>query len=322
MPEPLSGDYLRQQGIDVIEVRPLGGGVSNDVLWVRTPAGNLVFKQSLSRLRVAEEWLFDQGRIVNERRCMEWLEQAMPGSAPMVRYRDDGNFIFGMTAVPDGGRVWKEALLAGEADEDAARSVGVLLREFHDRAAADANVARTFAGQDVFIQGRIDPYHRFTATRHPDLKPWIDAEVDRMLSHRRTLVHGDYSPKNLFVFQAPIQGGRQAMMIDFEVAHWGDPAFDLAFCLTHLILTTIHFPKRQRDFIQTARAYWSGYAPDAETAENAVRELGCLLLARIDGKSKEDYIVTESERSAARSLARDLITTSSPGIDRVWERFS
>lgn len=293
----------------------LGGGVSNVVLDVETETEHLVFKQSLPKLRVADEWLFDQKRIINERRCMELLGDLLPGSAPLVRFKDDANFIFGMTYAPEGGKLWKKALLDGDTDTVAAERVGTLLGEMHRRAAKDSRAPEWFADQDVFIQGRIDPYHRFTAKAHPDLAPFIHAEVDRMLAHRVTLVHGDYSPKNLFVYPDGV------LMLDFEVAHWGDPAFDVAFCLTHLLLKVIHFPARKNDYLRTAQSYWHGYG-DSSVEANTLRELGCLMLARIDGKSKEDYITEPQEKDAARMLARWLILTPPASLDTVWEKLA
>src|SRR5215510_8996231 len=112
----LSVDYLRNRGLRIMRAEELGGGVSNVVLSVETPQERLVFKQSLPKLRVADEWLFDQTRIINERRCMEWLSKHVPGSAPEVRFHDDENFIFAMSFPPEGGRLWKSALLEGDTD--------------------------------------------------------------------------------------------------------------------------------------------------------------------------------------------------------------
>jgi 5-methylthioribose kinase len=166
------------------------------------------------------------------------------------------------------------------------------------------------------VQGRIDPYHRFTAARHPDLAPAIHAEAARMLAHRETLVHGDYSPKNLFAYPDRV------LMIDFEVAHWGDPAFDAAFCLTHLLLKVIHFPDQRREYLGAARAFAEGYAGGTETERHTVRELGCLLLARIDGKSKKDYTTAEAEKEHARLLARRLFLSPPGSLADVWGEFA
>ncbi len=311
----LSPGYLTARGFDVRKAEELGGGVSNVVLRVATDSGCLVFKQSLAKLRVAEEWLFDRKRIVNERRCMQLINELMPGAAPEVRFADDESFVFGMTCVPDGGRVWKTALLEGDADPDAAANAGALLGEMHRKCAQDPRAKEWFQDWDVFRQGRVDPYHRRVMEAHPDLAPWIEAEIARMHAHRVTLVHGDYSPKNLFVYPGRV------LMLDFEVAHWGDPAFDIAFCLAHLLLKVIHFPARRNDYLRVAEAYWRGYG-SRDAGANTMRELACLLLARIDGKSKEDYITKEEEKETARQLARWIIQTGPTDFEAVWGRMA
>ncbi len=316
----LNAEYLESRGLRVRHAEELPGGVSNVVLMVETDTECLVFKQSLAKLRVAEEWLFDQKRIINERRCMEMLGDLLPGSAPQVRFVDDENFIFGMTCAPPGGELWKTALLRGDTDVAASERVGAMLGQMHARAARDPRTQTWFGDQEVFIQGRIDPYHRFTAKAHPDLAPLIEAEVARMLAHRTTLVHGDYSPKNLFVYPDRV------LMLDFEVAHYGDPAFDVAFCLTHLLLKVIHFPSRRADYLRVAEAYWQGYSGvpglDPDVEQNTIRELACLMLARIDGKSKEDYITMEHEKQQARDLARWLFVARPAALETVWRELA
>lgn len=311
--EELSARYVAARGFAPSATRELGGGVSNIVLQAETEKGCLVFKQPLARLRVSEEWLFDRRRVVNERRCMELLNEILPGAAPEVRFADDENFVLAMTCAPPGGREWKKALLAGEADTAAAERAGALLGQMHRRAAARAGVRELFSDWEVFRQGRIDPYHRRVMEAHPDLAGWIGAEIARLEAHRATLVHGDYSPKNLFIYPDRV------LMLDFEVAHWGDPAFDVAFCLAHLLLTAIHLADRRREYTEVARAFWRGYG-DESLAVNTLRELACLLLARVDGKSKEDYITLEREKNEARELARWIIREEPRTLDALWER--
>jgi 5-methylthioribose kinase len=132
-----------------------------------------------------------------------------------------------------------------------------------------------------------------------------------MLSRQVALTLGDYSPKNLFVYPDHV------MAIDFEVAHWGDPAFDVAFCLTHLILKAIHFAPRSAPYLASAARFWEDYrAAGAGLAQqpDVVAELGCLLLARIDGKSPVEYITDDPTRNLVRDLAAQLITDGGDSV--------
>jgi tRNA A-37 threonylcarbamoyl transferase component Bud32 len=312
--------YLRGKGLIPEGVTPgvssLGGGISNTVIKVTLPRDCFVVKQSLPSLRVQEDWPFDRSRIFVERDCMALLGELLPeGCVPSVKFSDDENYIFGMSCAPAGGVLWKELLLSGRIDQTSARRVGALLAEMHNKTAANSIAQSHFSEQTGFIQGRIDPYHRSTARAHPDLAAIIEEEVGRILGTRLALVHGDYSPKNMFMYPDHV------LMLDFEVAHYGDPAFDIAFCLTHLILKAVKFPKWSPRYLLAARTFWHSYAAHQSPSLNfrvehsTIRELGCLLLARIDGKSKIEYINDEPSRQLVRHIARRILLGNDNSID-------
>jgi Ser/Thr protein kinase RdoA (MazF antagonist) len=158
-----------------------------------------------------------------------------------------------------------------------------------------------FGDQSCFDELRLDPYYRFTASRHPDL---ADRFHDRIAAVRRNacaLVHGDFSPKNFLVFSGRV------MLIDFEVIHYGDPAFDSGFLLNHLLLKSVHRPEWAHLYQQAALAFWRTLASPVESFEReTIAHLGCLMLARVDGKSPAEYL-TEAGRSRVRQLARSLL---------------
>ena len=203
--EATAGEVLRRLGVVhegvTVEARALSGGISNIVLAASWPGGRAVLKQSLPELRVAVEWRFDRGRIINERRAMRYLGQVLPAaSVPVVLAHDDEAYLFVMSHAPDGGINWKDALLRGDIDLQAAERAGALLGEIHRRSAGDAGVARDFADLTPLLQGRVDPYHRTAAAVNPGVAGVIEAEVERLLATRRCLVLGDWSPKNLLVY--------------------------------------------------------------------------------------------------------------------------
>jgi len=322
--------YLRERGLVPggadLDVRELGWGISNVVLSVRWSDDCLVVKQSLPKLRVEADWPFDRSRILVERDCMAYLAHLLPtGSVPTVLFSDDRNFIFGMSCAPPGGVLWKEGLLAGHIDLLAAERAGALLAQIHSDAAEDQWARRRFGDQTVLIQGRVDPYHLTAAQANPWLAPIIREEVERLLGTQLTLVLGDYSPKNTFVYPDRL------LVLDFEVAHWGDPAFDVAFCLNHLSLKASRFPQWAPRYLSAARSFWSAYLgavpyDGGRTEAAAVRELGCLLLARIDGKSKVEYIDDEPTKDFVRDLAGQLLlhseTRLAPVLDWIEERIA
>ena len=312
----------------------LGGGVSNIVVRVNPSDdddGALVLKQSLPKLRVEEDWFADRERIYRERAGIDWLANTLPnGAIPQVVDEDRENFLFVMTAAPEGGVNWKEALLAGEVDVAVAGRVGNLLGIMHrSSCCVRENVPaelQPFADLDCFVQLRIDPYHRATAAAHPDLAGAIEEQARQMLAPRhgrRTLVHGDYSPKNVIV-----NGGgpaAQVFLLDFEVAHLGNPVFDLAFMLNHFTLKAIHRPELAVKYNAAARSFWEAYlaaAGDfadepARLESDTVAQLGALLLARIDGKSPVEYITDDEPKNRARLLASGILRGEATSLAQV-----
>lgn len=312
------GPYLARQGIVPPGARltatELGGGISNTVIRASWPETCIVIKQALPKLRVDVDWPFNPARNRVEQDCMTFLPRWIPAtSAPSVVFSDDENYTFGMTCAPPGGVLWKDALLSGQIDLAAAHHAGTLLAWVHQGAARDPEARDHFASQTVLLEGRIDPYHRTAARAHPDLAPAISAEVDRLLATRATLVLGDYSPKNIFAYEQDL------FIIDFEVAHWGDPAFDVAFLLTHLVLKAARFAPHRAGYIAAASRFWHAYraqeAAEMATEHGVVAELGCLLLARIDGKSRAEYITDGPTKDKVRGCARRLLLEPPERVD-------
>ena len=115
----------------------------------------------------------------------------------------------------------------------------------------------------------------------------------------------------------------RVLFFDVEIAHWGDPAFDVAFCLTHLTLKALLLPRRRQSLLGAATDLWRSYLtgvpawPGFETS--VLAELGCLLLARVDGKSPVEYLHTDAERDLVRSLAESLLLEAPPSVTTLLE---
>ena len=171
----------------------------------------------------------------------------------------------------------------------------------------DASLTSKFWDRTVFDQLRIDPYYRTTASRHPELRREFDDLIGTSLEIRTSLVHGDYSPKNMLV------RGDNIFLIDFEVVHWGDPSFDAAFLLNHLFLKAFHQPAASRQFIALVYDFWktllAALGPEAAAGFEAMtlRHLGGLMLARIDGKSPVEYIQDELTKERVRKAATRIL---------------
>jgi aminoglycoside phosphotransferase (APT) family kinase protein len=291
-------------------IRPLSGGVSSRVVLVERaePAKAWVLKQALPKLRVAVDWFSSPERVHREALALRWMpELTPPGSTPALVWEDRTRDLLAMTAVPQPHVNWKHALLRGEGIEHAA-AFGRLLGRMHHRAWEQrAELAPVFADRSFFESLRIEPDYLYAASPTPDAEPFLRALVDDTRREVRTLVHGDYSPKNVLVHEGRL------VLLDHEVAHFGDPAFDVGFSTTHLLAKANHLRAKTDAFTRAAAESWRAYAGEisptdfAEALEaRAVRHTLACLLARVDGRSPLEYL-DEPARQRQRRMALALM---------------
>jgi 5-methylthioribose kinase len=324
-----ASEYLRDSGRVPPEadfrVRELAGGVSNIVLRVDV-AGQppFVIKQCRERLRVAMEWHARLDRIWTESATLGVLRSILSeGTVPDVLFEDRPNYLFAMTCAPDDAVTWKSHLMGGRIDPGIAARLGTILGTIHADAPGHPALRGILADTSLFDELRVDPYYRTIAQRHPDLAPRIKhliASMDRP-DEERTLVLGDFSPKNILVHAGGL------ILLDFECAHAGDPAFDLGFFLSHLLLKAIHTSANDflnyDHFIVLIESFWTSYlerraieiVARTELVRRANRHTAACCLARVDGKSPVEYL-DPSEQALARSFAREALRTE----PAAWER--
>ncbi|HVX83717.1 MAG TPA: phosphotransferase [Phycisphaerae bacterium] len=303
-------------------VTALSGGVANVVLKIsptHTPSTTdaFVLKQPLPRFKTAAEWLVDIDRVKVERDCALLLHDLLPpASAPDVLWFDDANYILALSAAPGSARLWKSELLSNLTSETAALNAGTLLAILHGSTHNDPALRARYGEPAFFVQQRIDPYLRTIAARHPDLAAPINAVIDTLLrdDQRTCLIHGDFSPKNIFLLESD-----QLLLLDFEVAFFGNPAFDVATVLNHLLLKA--FLHRSLSNAPTEpwksmlEAFWQTYRHTAppelvrQSSATGGHLLAALLLARLDGKSPVEYLLPHGQlQSTIRFAARDVLS--------------
>jgi len=287
---------------------PLTGGVSSDIWRIDTPQGSVCAKRALPKLRVVADWRAPIERNLYEARWMRVAEAAVPGCAPRVLGQHPALGVLVMSYLPPADhRLWKALLREGQADVTTAQSVGRTLVRIHAHSAAHAELAAQFDTDKIFFDIRLEPYLLAAAEKHPDLAPTLQMLVAQTQAQKHALVHGDVSPKNILV------GPRGPVLLDAECAWWGDPAFDIAFCLNHLLLKCLWNASASPAFLACfsalADAYFPGvtWEPGAAVEQRAAALLPGLLLARVDGKSPVEYINTEAQRDTVRHVARALL---------------
>ena len=309
-------EWLRAKGWlgahEALVAEVLAGGVSNRTVLVRRAAGPAwVLKQALPKLRVPTDWFSSPARVHREALGLRWLPQlAPPDSTPRFVFEDPDEHLLAMEAVPQPHANWKTLLLAGEVAPDLFAQCGQLLGTLH-RAAWQrrAELAEVFAERAFFESLRLAPYYAYAAEHVPPAAAFLRALIDRTRACALTLVHGDYSPKNLLVYRSRL------ILLDHEVIHWGDPAFDLGFALTHFLSKAHHLPGRRAALTDASRAWWRAYNQTlgalpwrADLEGRAVAHtLGCLL-ARVAGRSPLEYL-TPAERGRQQAVVTRLLDT-------------
>lgn len=301
-----------------VRIEPLAGGVSNEVLYIAIMDGSardFVIKQARPQLRTADPWFCSTERIWREVEVLRVCRR-ITNRTPEILHEDRANHLFAMTAAPREHRVWKADLLAGKFDQTIAAACGELLAAIHAGTWDDADVARELDDRTYFDLLRLDPYYRHVARNVPHAAEPFERLIDSVLAHRQCLVHADFSPKNLLVWQSGM------MLVDFETGHYGDPAFDLGFFLAHLVLKAFYFAPRHEDVLRLADVFLATYEDrmrprigdevGAALVARGVQNLAGCAWARLDGKSKIEYLIDEERRSAVRSLCRDTLSAPQP----------
>jgi aminoglycoside phosphotransferase (APT) family kinase protein len=306
------------------QFEPLEGGVASDIFKVRLEDRVFVVKRALSKLRVAADW---QAPV--ERNGFEygWLETAgaiLPGCVPKLLGLDRKAGLFAMEFLdPIAYPVWKNKLREGCADLTFAAQVGTALARLHARTAGDRDLARRFATDAIFQQIRVAPYLGASAANNPCVAEQLHALATRTLATRRALIHGDVSPKNILC------GAAGPIFLDAECAWYGDPVFDVAFCLNHLLLKCLWNRPAALRYLACFAALAESYLrivqaePRDEIEGRIATLLPALMLARIDGKSPVEYLTTTGDRAAIRQAAIGLLThplTRLADIGRFFER--
>jgi aminoglycoside phosphotransferase (APT) family kinase protein len=307
---------------------PLTGGVSSDIYKVELAGGPVCIKRALPRLKVAADW---EAPVSRNRFEVEWMRVAggiVPDTVPAVIAEDAEGAAFAMAWLdPARYPVWKAQLRDGRITPETAAAVGRTLAAIHNATARNADIAARFASDGIFYSIRLEPYLLATGDKHPDCAAALRSLVEVTEGTHLALVHGDVSPKNI------LAGPKGPVLLDAECAWYGDPAFDLAFCLNHMLLKCTWRPQWAAKYLACfdalAKTYLDAvrWEPRAEIEARAARLLPGLLLARVDGKSPVEYLLDDTAenrrgREAARLTGRLFLLQPAPrlaGIRTAWQ---
>ncbi len=272
------------------QIEPLRGGVSSEIYLVHDGAEKFVVKRALAKLKVMDDWFADTMRNTTECNYLECVGRIRPGIVPRIHFAEPTGGYFGMEFFGHDFANWKQLLLSGDCRVNHAQIAGAILAEIHERTSGDEELQQKFDTTTSFRQLRLDPYLHRTGDLHPELRDVFYREASRMEGRREALVHGDFSPKNILI------RGDRMVLLDCEVAWYGDPTFDVAFLLSHLLLKSLYHAPVDCEIEDMVTAFWQSYtaARNEAGASTVEQRLGplllMLLLARVDGKSPVEYL--------------------------------
>ncbi len=304
------------------QLHNLAGGVSNRTVLVQRPDGSAwVIKQALEKLRVKVDWFSDPARIHREATGLRWMQNAVPDYAPPLVFEDRHNNILAMMAVPQPHTNWKTLLLQGAIEQTHVEQFGWLLGTIQRLALENPETSALFADRSFFETLRVEPYYSYTALQVPQAAAFINQLIEATRSRIFTLVHGDYSPKNVLIFDTRL------ILLDYEVIHWGDPAFDVGFSMTHFLSKAHVLAPHRAQFAAFAHTYWHTYQQQihglpfaADIEPFAVHHTLACLLARVAGRSPLEYLDTR-QKAHQQAIVLQLMLKPPATLDALIDEF-
>ncbi len=266
------------------------------------------------QLRTPQPWFSSVERIWREvdvmRVCQEVLDRAhdpqLVAQTPRLLFEDRENYAFGMTAAPREHHVWKRDLLDGLTDPNVASQCGRLLGRLHAGTWRDEAIEKELGDLTIFDELRLDPYYRSIAAARSEYALYVERLIASTLEHRRSLTLADFTPKNLLVWDGGL------MMVDFETGHYGDPAFDLGLFVAHLVLKTVMRWNDRDAFFELTDEFWKSYQSVVQPlvglgeyealVRRGLQHLAGCMAARLDGKSRVDYLDDPHAQDVVRQL--------------------
>jgi 5-methylthioribose kinase len=321
-------EYLGKMGLipegEAPRVEAVGDGNINWVRRVRTAAGSMVVKQARPALERFPEYRVSTERIVFEARFYETAAACdVDGVCPRVLAFDPQQRVLLLEDLGEAERL--DAALARGADvTGAAATLAAFLGRVH-ASTRDADLAARFAndemrslhGDHVFLlpyRPNAFPISPRVAARAGEIQAdaelvgLIDAAHARYLAPGTALVHGDVQAANVLL------AGRGPVLLDAEIAHVGDPAFDLGQLLAHLLLP-LAARGRADAALPALRAAWCAYrkAAGAGPAQlcHALRHAGIELLRRTIGAARVPAVARDDASLAVIDTGLALVRSPS-----------
>jgi aminoglycoside phosphotransferase (APT) family kinase protein len=303
-------DALEKMGLlaqgDHACITPVGNGASSEIYRVELGWGTICVKRALPNIKFSGDGLLPAERSNFESEWLRLVRGIIGNAVPEVLGEQPG--LFAMEYLdPDHHTTWATLLKNGDINPSTAAEIGRMLGRIHAATAHNFSVAQRFASDRIFHAARIEPLLLAAAQVQPGVATRLRQIALNTEHSKFALVHGDFSPKNFLI------GPKGPVLLDAECAWYGDPAFDLSLCLSHLLVECVLRPQWRDYYLTCYTAFCAAYAQRVtwempeQTDERAALLLPALVLAHAYGRLLSESLKRDSDRERVASLARALL---------------
>jgi aminoglycoside phosphotransferase len=311
------------EGAADVQLWPADAGVWNNVvIKAVTPQQTYYFKQYREFVDIPN---YSPPRIpTGQRAQVAQIAQAAATKSFIDGYRlvpailalDDTAFV--MEAVPEANNLLGY-LSSARCPQAITTTLPAALARFHN-AARSENYIDTPLSDNRFRDYKVDlQYHNVAQSLDPEKGQILRDFAEWYKQQQECITHGDLNSKNVL-----LTPGGTAHVIDFEQAHLGTPAYDLAFILSELCIAEIQH-KQNPTFHNLSRIFTERYLGTLEgydrsrVAKEASLHLAAQIIYRFTGPSHKVWTsyVSDEAREEALEKAIALITTEAPPVSSV-----
>ena len=211
----------------------------------------------------------------------------------------------------------KELYFKNQINFNTIKSISGHLFKIHSSSSNNKTKEIFKKNNNNFYDLRLDPYFNEVARVFPNLNNKIKKIQKEYKLNSITLVHGDFSPKNILI------GQNKIIYIDAECSNFGDPVFDLVFFSNHLLIKSIYFKNKKNEFLKAFNLFYSNYLKNLSKKQNKnylsriLDMTPIMLLARIDGKSPVEYINSNKLKNIIREKSFKMIENKLLSLDDI-----
>ena len=275
----------------IIDFTRMEGGVSSEVYKVKTSNKTYCVKRSLAKLLVKKEWFADKKRLKYEYYWLKHCKKIIPNNIPnIITFSEKKDYLVLEFFDQNKFTTLKHLLFKKKINLNLIKNISKNLFKIHNKS-KNTSIKKKFSKNfKNFYDLRLDAYFNEVKRVHPNLKNHINKINRNYIKNSTTLVHGDFSPKNI------LTDNRSIKFIDAETCNFGDPVFDVVFFNNHLLIKSIIIPEKKNEFLECYKLFFNTYIKLLKGHEKfnfisrCIDMIPIMLIARIDGKSPVEYV--------------------------------